>query len=777
MTQDPRRARRGRRGASAARTAAAVRAGPPRAGPSPSPGRPRAGRPRRPASAAPAPAARSRPVPAVRPRHRSARPRSATPRPPTRRCRHRPAPQARRRSATRPPRPRPSPGAGRAGLRPGSPTSRAHAASPAPARGRLRRRSATRPTPATPSARPTGPAPAATFSAAPRPQTAPKRPPAPVTPVFSSPARPHRRVRRRARRRAARPASPSGPRPVPTRPAAVRAARRGAVPAGTPTPAPSPSGRPPRPRPPPSPVPGRPVPSPSRRPARRPRRAVPRREVITDGPPRHRGADARPGTRRRRAARTPSCSVSPFRQLVILDRRRAAASTRRGPPWPRRCIRWCSSLAAMPVAGVAFVLAVGRRDGISLDAWLLHALRLPAQPRTGSSRPTARSPRPRRGSRTTAGRGDKLPLPAPLRLPAKGITGDGLVDLGPDGTTALVAASTVAFGLRTPGEQNGLVAGFGRWLNSLDAPVQIVVRAQRVDLTTVADRIHDLAAEPAAPGAGAGRPARTSRSSTTWPRSGSCCTGRSPSRCATGAAPATPAPRGGRGGPRPGRVRGPRHRPRRARRGRRPSPPASTPPAPAAGGSGARPRRHPRHLPMREVTSGEPARRSARRHSAAATTGSGGGAARGAGRGRGRRPVVRVGDELHHDPGGDRLPGRGRRRAGWSRSCPTRAGSTWPCTSSRSRRRSPRTGCASSAAGSNPSRRQDAAKGRLDDPELDAAAFDAAELATRLARGEARLFRLGLYLTVHAASPRGAGRAGDRGPRPWPRRCCWTPPR
>ncbi|GAB1644337.1 VirB4 family type IV secretion system protein [Krasilnikovia sp. MM14-A1259] len=47
-------------------------------------------------------------------------------------------------------------------------------------------------------------------------------------------------------------------------------------------------------------------------------------------------------------------------------------------------------------------------------------------------------------------------------------------------------------------------------------------------------------------------------------------------------------------------------------------------------------------------------------------------------------------------------------------------------------------------------RRQDAAKGRLDDPELDAAAADAAELAARVARGEARLFRLGLYLTVHA---------------------------
>ena len=50
------------------------------------------------------------------------------------------------------------------------------------------------------------------------------------------------------------------------------------------------------------------------------------------------------------------------------------------------------------------------------------------------------------------------------------------------------------------------------------------------------------------------------------------------------------------------------------------------------------------------------------------------------------------------------------------------------------------------------SRRQTATKGNLDDPELDAAAADAADLASRVARGEARLFRLGLYLTVHADS-------------------------
>jgi type IV secretory pathway VirB4 component len=42
-------------------------------------------------------------------------------------------------------------------------------------------------------------------------------------------------------------------------------------------------------------------------------------------------------------------------------------------------------------------------------------------------------------------------------------------------------------------------------------------------------------------------------------------------------------------------------------------------------------------------------------------------------------------------------------------------------------------------------------KGHLDDPEVEAAAADAAELAYRIARGEGKLFHLALYLTVHAA--------------------------
>ncbi|QRX95766.1 ATP-binding protein [Streptomyces noursei] len=47
-------------------------------------------------------------------------------------------------------------------------------------------------------------------------------------------------------------------------------------------------------------------------------------------------------------------------------------------------------------------------------------------------------------------------------------------------------------------------------------------------------------------------------------------------------------------------------------------------------------------------------------------------------------------------------------------------------------------------------RRTGFSKGHLDDPEVEAAAADAAELAYRIARGEGKLFHLALYLTVHA---------------------------
>ena len=50
------------------------------------------------------------------------------------------------------------------------------------------------------------------------------------------------------------------------------------------------------------------------------------------------------------------------------------------------------------------------------------------------------------------------------------------------------------------------------------------------------------------------------------------------------------------------------------------------------------------------------------------------------------------------------------------------------------------------------SRRHGAARERLDDPELEAAAADARELAYRVSCGAGKSFRVGIYLTVHASS-------------------------
>jgi hypothetical protein len=73
-------------------------------------------------------------------------------------------------------------------------------------------------------------------------------------------------------------------------------------------------------------------------------------------------------------------------------------------------------------------------------------------------------------------------LPAPLRLPLAGIDARGVVDLGADGLAVICRASAVTFSLRTPAEQEALVAGFARFLNSLAEPVQVLVRAEPLDV-------------------------------------------------------------------------------------------------------------------------------------------------------------------------------------------------------------------------------------------------------------------------------------------------------
>jgi hypothetical protein len=143
----------------------------------------------------------------------------------------------------------------------------------------------------------------------------------------------------------------------------------------------------------------------------------------------------------------------------------------------------------VPVAGFAVVLALGRRDGRSLDAWLLSAIAQSKGPKQYAA--TAAQPVPG----WAPGPGMAVPQ---LRLPARAISEAGVIDTG-DQAVALVAATTVNIGLRSGDEQLALVNAYGRWLNSLTGPVQLVISAQRVDLSSHAQRIADDAAGIAGP--------------------------------------------------------------------------------------------------------------------------------------------------------------------------------------------------------------------------------------------------------------------------------------
>ncbi|MBB5856441.1 PrgI family protein [Amycolatopsis umgeniensis] len=156
-------------------------------------------------------------------------------------------------------------------------------------------------------------------------------------------------------------------------------------------------------------------------------------------------------------------------------------------------------IVAIPVGITAAVLALGQRDGLPLDRLVLAAIRQHLSPRHRVAAPDGVRSAPawltaQNTDTLTRGRGGRRPSsggaepvsPAPLELPAHGVADTGaqagIVDLGADGLAVIAVCSTVNFSLRTPGEQEALVANFARYLHSLTAPVQILIRAERLDL-------------------------------------------------------------------------------------------------------------------------------------------------------------------------------------------------------------------------------------------------------------------------------------------------------
>jgi hypothetical protein len=132
----------------------------------------------------------------------------------------------------------------------------------------------------------------------------------------------------------------------------------------------------------------------------------------------------------------------------------------------------------------ASALALGRRDGVSLDRLALSALRHRRSPHRLVPAPEGVLSVPE----WVGAQRDEAP-PASLYLPANRVLDDGVIDLGSDGAALLCRASTISFGLRTSAEQSALVAAFGRYLNSLGAPTQVVIRAEPVEIS---GSVHEL---------------------------------------------------------------------------------------------------------------------------------------------------------------------------------------------------------------------------------------------------------------------------------------------
>jgi len=147
--------------------------------------------------------------------------------------------------------------------------------------------------------------------------------------------------------------------------------------------------------------------------------------------------------------------------------------------------------ATSPVAALAAAVAMGRRDGVGLDAWLLAAFTHRCSPRRllpGHPSPAVPDWAPRTVPTSPAETG-RLGV---LQLPTSAIDEDGMLLTGAS-AVALVASTTVTANLNSPAEQAAQVGAFARWLNALTGPVQMILSTTRLDLGAHVERVVEQA--------------------------------------------------------------------------------------------------------------------------------------------------------------------------------------------------------------------------------------------------------------------------------------------
>ena len=136
-------------------------------------------------------------------------------------------------------------------------------------------------------------------------------------------------------------------------------------------------------------------------------------------------------------------------------------------------------MLSAPIAAIAFALAVGRKDGASLDRLALAAIKQPRRPVAagGPSRQV-------RGFLTGfKKRSHSLVSTTKAAVgPVRDLSDEGVIDLGRAGYAVATDVGFVNFGLRSFQERDVLVAVFARLLRSIDAHVQVTVSTRPVNL-------------------------------------------------------------------------------------------------------------------------------------------------------------------------------------------------------------------------------------------------------------------------------------------------------
>jgi hypothetical protein len=140
---------------------------------------------------------------------------------------------------------------------------------------------------------------------------------------------------------------------------------------------------------------------------------------------------------------------------------------------------------ALPVACIGLLWATTSAEGTTWERMALSALRHLGRPRKRVLAPE--------GIPTSPSWAGDVPSLAPIEFPVRDASPDGHMDLGDDGAAAICRASSINFALRSETEQRALVEGFARLLNALDAPVQFLVRSNRVDLRGLVGAIDEAA--------------------------------------------------------------------------------------------------------------------------------------------------------------------------------------------------------------------------------------------------------------------------------------------